>query len=132
MAGSRDDSPRTAGEAVERVSGLLSRISNAMVQAQKEYFGKGPDRAKSYLVDDLLFVVMRGGITVAEQTMLQAGQADLVREFRQRFENEMGGRLTAMIEELTGRHVINYQSQVMFEPDVILQVFVFDEDISSG
>ncbi len=112
----------------ERGQGLLARISNEMVRAQKEFFGKGPTEAKSYLLDDLLFIVMRGGMTTAEKTMLQFGQHDQVRQFRQLFENEMTERLTGMIEELTGRKVLTYQSQVMFDPDIVVEMFVFDSD----
>jgi len=106
--------------------GLLSRISNEMVAAQKQFFGKGPTQAKSYMVDDLLFIVMRGGFTTAEQTMLEFGQADLVRQFRQIFQNEMGDRLIGIIEKLTERKVLTYQSQVLFGPNIALEVFVFD------
>ena len=110
----------------ERGQGLLAQISNEMVRAQKEFFGKGPTQAKSYMLDDLLLIVMRGGLTTAEKTMLEFGQADQVRQFRQLFENEMTERLTAMIERLTGRNVVNYQSQVMFDPDIVVEMFVFD------
>ena len=106
---------------------LLARISNEMVRAQKEFFGKGPTQAKSYILDDMLIIVMRGGLTTAELTMLEFGQTDLVRQFRQLFENEMTGRLTGMVEELTGRKVATYQSQVMFDPHVVVEMFVFDE-----
>lgn len=105
---------------------LLSRISNEMVRAQKEYWGKGPVRAKSYMFDDMLFIVMRGGMTVAETTMLDFGHEDQVRHFRQTFENSMTGRLTGMIEELTDRQVVNYQSQILFDPDMVVEIFVFD------
>ena len=111
----------------ERGQGLLSRISNEMVRAQKQFFGKGPTQAKSYMLDDMLIVVMRGGLTTAEQTMLEFGHPDMVRQFRQLFENEMTERLTSMVEELTGRRVATYQSQVMFAPDVVVEMFVFDE-----
>ena len=103
------------------------RISNEMVQAQKKYFGRGPTKARSYFFDDLLLVVMRGGLTVAEKTMLEFDQEDKVRDFRQVFENEMTERLTGIIEDLTGRKVVNYQSQIMFDPDVAIEIFVFDE-----
>ena len=115
-----------AEETTERGQGLLARISNEMVRAQKEFFGKGPTEAKSYLVDDLLFIVMRGGMTTAERTMLEFGQQDQVRQFRQLFENQMTERLCGMIAELTGRKVLTYQSQVMFEPDIVVEMFVFD------
>jgi uncharacterized protein YbcI len=98
-----------------------------MVRAQKEFFGKGPTQAKSYLLDDLLLIVMRGGLTRAEQTMLDFGHPDLVRRFRQVFENAMTERLTGLVEELTGRKVATYQSQVLFSPDVVVEMFVFEE-----
>src|SRR5918998_2896197 len=110
----------------ERGQGLLARISSEMVRAQKEFFGKGPTKAKTYILDDLLIIVMRGGMTTAEKTMLKFGQSDQVRQFRQLFENEMTERLTDMIERLTQRKVLTYQSQVMFDPDIVVEMFVFD------
>src|SRR5215210_780557 len=109
------------------VQGLLSRISTEVVRTLKDSFGKGPVKAKSYLLDDFLLVVMRGGVTVAEQTMLDRDHADLVREFRQTYQNEMGHELVAKIEALTGRKVVNYQSQILFEPHIVLEMFFFDD-----
>jgi uncharacterized protein YbcI len=114
---------------VEQGESLLSAISREIVHAMKQYYGRGPTQAKSYLIDDLLFVVMRGGITVAEQTMLEAGEEDTVRAFRQRFENLMAERLVGTIEQLTERTVVNYQSQVLFDPDVVIEMFVFDQPV---
>jgi uncharacterized protein YbcI len=125
MAGA--DPPEVEGAEITEVTSLLQRISNMMVAMQKEYFGRGPDRTKSYMLDDLLLVVMRGGVTRAEQTMLDFGQEDLVRNFRQQFENEMTKRLVGGIEELTGRRVLTYQSQILFNPHVICEIFVFEE-----
>ena len=106
---------------------LLSRISTEMVRAQKKYFGKGPESAKSYMLDDFLMIVMRGSRTVAEETMVEFGQEDRVRDFRQQFENEMTSRLVGMVEELTGRKVLGYQSQILFEPEVVVELFFFDQ-----
>jgi uncharacterized protein YbcI len=52
-------------------------------------------------MDDRLLIVMRGGLTRAERTLLDFGQRDLVRNFRQTFENEMNQNPTGKIEELT-------------------------------
>ncbi|MDX6617896.1 MAG: hypothetical protein QOK36_282, partial [Gaiellales bacterium] len=62
-----DDQPSQPGEESQL---LLRRISTQMAAMQKEAFGKGPIGAKSYLFDDLLLIVMREGLTVAEKTML--------------------------------------------------------------
>jgi uncharacterized protein YbcI len=104
---------------------VLSKISTEVVRTLKESFGKGPVKAKSYLLDDFLLVVMRGGATVAEQTMLDRGHGDLVRQFRQTYQNEMGDSLIAKIESLTGRKVANYQSQVLFDPQIVIEIFFF-------
>ena len=111
---------------------VLARLSDEMVRAKKQFFGKGPEQAKSYMLDDMLFVVMRGGLTTAEQTMLRYGRQNMVRQFRQLFENEMTEVLTGLVEETTGRAVVNYQSQIMFDPDIIVEMFVFADPRQDG
>jgi uncharacterized protein YbcI len=110
----------------------LERLSSEMVRLQKKFWGRGPDSAKSYLVDDLLFIVMRGGMTVAEQSMLDSGRQDSVRTTRQEFEDDMAGRLRGMVEEVTGRTVLTYQSQILFEPEMVIETFVFEQSGSAG
>jgi uncharacterized protein YbcI len=111
---------------------LLVRLSGETARIQKEAFGKGPVSTKSFLFDDMLLVVMRDGLTVAEKTMLGFGQADLVRQFRQTFQNEMTTTFVDMVESATRRKVLTYQSQIMFDPDVVIEMFVFDRELGGG
>lgn len=104
----------------------MSKISNEMVQAQKKFFGRGPTQAKSYLLDDFLLVVMRGGMTTAESTMLEFGKVELVRAFRREFENELAERLVSRMQELTGRVIVNHQAQILFDPHIIVEMFFFE------
>jgi uncharacterized protein YbcI len=112
---------------VERGQSLLARISTEVVRTFKEYYGKGPTSAKSYMLDDMLFVVMRGGLNAAEKFLLEKGEADVVRQYRQNFENRMDEILTGKIEQLTGRKVIAFNSQIVFDPDMSIEIFVFDD-----
>jgi uncharacterized protein YbcI len=121
-----------ADAASDAPSSLLSQISNEMVRAQKTYFGRGPVRAKSYLLDDFLLIVMRGGLLPVERTMLDAGKQDTVRQYRQDFENEMTVRLVGKMEQLTGRKILTYQSQILFNPDIVVEIFFFDDSASSA
>jgi uncharacterized protein YbcI len=106
---------------------VLSRLASEIVRMHKEFFGKGPTEARAHYVDDMLLVVMKGGVTTAEKSMLAFGHADQVRDFRQTFQNEMTERLTGRVEEISGRAVVNYQSQIMFDPDRVVEIFVFAE-----
>ncbi len=117
--------------ASDRAIASLSAISRELVALMKKDFGRGPVSAKSYLIDDFLLVVMRGGLTTAERTMLEVGRQDAVREFRQVFQNEAADTLIAIVERLTGRKVVTYQSQVLFAPDIILEVFFFSEPVGA-
>jgi uncharacterized protein YbcI len=113
-------------EEVQRGESLLARISTQVVQTFKEYYGKGPTSAKSYMFDDLLFVVMRGGLNASEKFLLEKDEVDVVRQYRQTFENRMNEILSEKIEELTGRKVVAFNSQILFDPDISIEIFVFD------
>jgi uncharacterized protein YbcI len=116
----------TTGVETERHPGMLAEISNAMVGLKKEFYGKGPTKAKTYINDNYVFCVMQGGITRNEETLLAAGQAHLVREFRLRFQEAMADATMEAIERLTGRKVIGYHSQIVFDPEHTFEIFVLD------
>ena len=63
---------------------------------------------------------------MVEETLLRASKHHLVREFRQTFQNEMAGEFTEQIERLTGRKVLTYQSQLVFDPNTQFEIFVLD------
>lgn len=114
-------------EEVLRGQSLLARISTEVVQTFKEYYGKGPTSAKSYMLDDMLFVVMRGGLNAAEKFLLEKDEVDVVRQYRQTFENCMNEILSKKIEDLTHRKVIAFNSQILFDPDMSIEIFIFDD-----
>jgi uncharacterized protein YbcI len=111
----------------DRRPGLRAEISNAMVGLKKEFYGKGPTKAKTYINDNYVFCVLQGGLTRNEETLLAAGQAHLVREFRLRFQEAMADATTEAVERLTGRRVVGYHSQIVFEPEFGFEIFVLDE-----
>jgi uncharacterized protein YbcI len=50
---------------------LLAAISTRIVAILREHYGHGPMKAKTYALDDIIVVVMRGsGFTPLEQTMV--------------------------------------------------------------
>jgi hypothetical protein len=41
----------------------------------------------------------------------------------------MTERLIGTIEQLTKRKVTTYQSQILFDPDIVIEIFVFDKQV---
>jgi uncharacterized protein YbcI len=117
----------TADVDAERRPGLRAEISNAMVGLKKEFYGKGPTKAKTYLNDNYVFCVLQGGLTRNEETLLAAGHEDLVRQFRLKFQEAMSAPTVEAVERLTGRKVLGYHSQVVFNPEHAIEMFVLDE-----
>jgi len=118
-----------AGELIEAAGGqppgsLRTALANAMVGLKKQYYGRGPEAAKAYVEDEYIFVVMEGGLTRNEETLLAAGQEDLVRRYRLAFQEAVGPTATGAVEELTGRKVIGYHSQIVFNPTRAFEIFV--------
>jgi uncharacterized protein YbcI len=84
-------------------------------------------KAKTYALDDLIVVVMRGsGFTALEKTIMDSGEPDRVVEMRHDFQRLMTKRFTETIEELTGRNVVAFLSQAHVEPDLTLEIFFVD------
>src|SRR5436305_8345872 len=83
---------------------LLAAISNSIVGILRDHYGRGPMKAKTYVLDDIIVVVMRGsGFTALEQTIMDSGQPERVIAMREDFQRVMAESYKRKIEELTGR-----------------------------
>jgi uncharacterized protein YbcI len=117
LAGSR---PLAGGQ-------LLAAISTNVVGLLREHYGRGPMKAKTYVLDDIIVVVMRGsGFTALEQTMMDSGRPQRIIELREDFQRMMAVRYSDLIQELTGRNVVAFLSQAHVDPDITMEVFFID------
>jgi uncharacterized protein YbcI len=105
---------------------VRAALANSMVALKKQYYGRGPTAAKAWLVDDYVFVALEGGLTRNEETLLAAGKEDLVRAYRLSFQETMSDATIASVEELTGRNVLTYHSQIVFGPARAFEIFVLE------
>jgi uncharacterized protein YbcI len=110
----------TAGQRGE----IRTRIADGLVALFKEYYGRGPDQSRVYYVDDVLVVVLRGGFTRVEQTLLDAGRREVVIEQRMMFQEVMADRFKALVQAVTGREVLGFVSGNQPDPEMTCEVFV--------
>jgi uncharacterized protein YbcI len=106
---------------------LLAAISTTIVGLLRDHYGRGPMKAKTYALDDIVVCVMRGnGFTPLEQTIMDSGDPDRVVDMREDFQRVMADRYKAAIERLTGRKVLAFLSQAHVEPDITMEIFFID------
>lgn len=120
---SEPDTPN--GEDPEAQS-LPARVSRTVVRAIKDLYGRGPTHAKTYLCDEYVFCVMTGGLTRDEETMIRGGQEEAVREYRLRFQAIIAPELIRRVQDVLGRKVTDYHSQILFNPDRLVEIFVLE------
>jgi uncharacterized protein YbcI len=109
---------------------LLSAISTRFVKLLREHYGRGPIKAKTYALDDIIVVVLRGtGFTPLEKTMMDSGHPTRVVAMREEFQQMMARRYTDAIEELTDRRVQAFLSQAHVDPEITLEVFFIDRPL---
>jgi uncharacterized protein YbcI len=117
------------GDQSDRPHSVRAEVSNAMVGLKKDFYGKGPTKAKTFLNDNYVFCVMEGGLTRNEQTLIERGHKDLVRNYRLRFQEAMEGPTVEAVQRITGRSVIGYHSQIVFNPERTFEIFVLDRPL---
>lgn len=105
----------------------LALISETLVSLHREYYGKGPTKAKTFLVDDTVLCLLQGGFTVVEKTLIDNGKQQAVHDIRRSFQVAMEERFTSVVEEALGRRVIAYMSQVHNDPDISAELFVLEK-----
>jgi uncharacterized protein YbcI len=120
------EADNTGGVDIETGGGLRLEISNAVVGMKKQFYGRGPTKARTFINENYVFAVLEGGLTRNEETLLAAGEDDVVRSYRLKFQEVMTKTVTEAIEQLTGRKVIGYHSQIVFRPDRTFEIFVLD------
>jgi uncharacterized protein YbcI len=103
-------------------------ISNEMTRLHREYYGRGPTKAKTYIQDDLVVVVLEETFTVAERTLVDRGEIDAIQQIRRRFQQQMADEFTALVEQATGRSVRAFLSETHLETDVSVEIFLLSDN----
>ncbi len=118
--------PETPTELREdfRSGSTNAEISNLVVRTVSEYTGRGPTRARTYLNDDVVTVVLKDTLTKGERSLVGDGLEELVLTMRKAFQSTMRNDLVSGVEQILGRRVIAFLSDNHIDPDVAVETFV--------
>jgi uncharacterized protein YbcI len=114
-------------ESVTSQGEQLAAVTNGIVQLFREYYGRGPNKAKSFLLDGYIVVcVLEDTMTTVEQTLVKHGNGDMVRQVRLVFQEAMADQFKGVVSSAMGRTVATYHSQLTMEPDMGFEFFVLE------
>jgi uncharacterized protein YbcI len=103
-----------------------SAIGNAITRLHREHYGRGATTTRTIFQRNHVIAFLEDIYTPVERTLIEAGQNEDVKHTRQVFQMAMRQRFSDAVEEITGRKVIQFMSQVSFDPDMAAEIFVLE------
>ena len=95
---------------------LEVEISQAVIRFKKEYMGRGPLSVRTYLLDDMALVRLKGVLTPAEQKLVQVEEKsrgrDLIKQVRLELIERGSDLLEAAVQEILGVKVISLHTDI--------------------
>ena len=96
---------------------IEAEISEAVIKFEKEFMGRGPLETKTYLVDDMLLVRLKGVLTKAEQQLAQTGDnvergRQLIKQVRIELLEKGRPLLEAIVQDVTRKKVKSLHTDI--------------------
>jgi uncharacterized protein YbcI len=92
-----------------------AQITEALVKFEREYMGRGPEESKTLIMEDTVFVRLRGVLTQAEKQLAKADSATgrkLIKEVRQELIEKARYLLEVIINDVLGIKVKSLHTDI--------------------
>ena len=112
---------------------LESRISNALTQFEKEHLGRGPKEARSFIIQDMVLIRLKGILTPAEENLATTESGPhLIKDIRTRLIESSRTLLDKILKNETGCNVISMHTDISSRSGERIFVFVMDKDLEKS
>lgn len=109
---------------------LEAAVTASVTRFERDYLGRGPKEARSYVVGDMVLVRLQGILSPAElQLSSEAGGVELIKQMRSRLVESCRAELSALIEQETGCAVRTMHADISALTGERVFVFVLDSDL---
>ena len=115
---------------------LEAEISDAVTRFEKEHIGRGPLETRTYIVDDMVIVRLKGVLTKAEHALAKSDRSFRARELIKQVRVELieNGRsmLDDMIKRITKCKVQSLHTDISTETGERMIVFTLEKTPEFG
>jgi uncharacterized protein YbcI len=116
-----------------RQSRTEAAISDEMMAFQHEFVGRGPDRIRTRIIEDLVIVRSFGVLTPAEKQLAKSFEGRrLIKAMRQQVLEAGRSVLESIVHKHTGAEVVSVQSDISTKSGEWLDVFVLDRTVEES
>lgn len=117
-------------QSVKTKGQLEAEISNALIQFEKDYMGRGPKETRAYIIDDLILVRLKAVLTPAEQQLAKNPEGtNLIKQLRSNLLEQARGLLQEVVERITGLKVISLHTDISTKTGERVIIFTLDGNL---
>ena len=109
---------------------LEAQISEAMVQFEIDYMGRGPKEAQTHIIEDMVLVRLKGVLTPAEQQLTKSADGlELIKKVRSTLVENGKPILFQAISDITRVKVFDLHTDISTATGERIFVFTLDRDL---
>ena len=109
---------------------IEAEISEAMVKFEVEYMGRGPKEVRSFVVEDMILVRLKGVLTQAEQQLAKSSEGvDLIKMLRTTLIKNARPVLFQVIGDICGIQVLSLYTDISAARSERIIVFALESDL---
>jgi len=109
---------------------LEAEITEAIIRYDIEYMGRGPKEARTYVVEDIILVRLKGVLTPAEQQLgTSAEGVELVKNMRSRLRENSRAEFSRVIKDATGVTVRDILTDISTASNERVFVFILESNL---
>ena len=109
---------------------MEAAISAAVTKFEKEYTGRGPSDVRTYAVEDMIVVRLKGVLLPIEERLITEGDVgegrDAIKHFRGALIEKARPVLEPMVAGITGRRLLSMHSDISTRMGERIIVFILD------
>jgi uncharacterized protein YbcI len=117
----------------ERTKGQVeAAITEAITRFERDYLGRGPKEARTFIIEDLVVVRLQGILSPAEQQLShESGGVDLIKQMRSRLIESTSKELCSLVVEETGTEVVSMHTDISARTGERVFLFSMAEDVQA-
>ena len=112
---------------------IEAEISQAIVQFEIDYMGRGPKETRTHIVEDLVVVRLKGVLTPAEEQLTKSIEGkDLVKKMRATLIDKARPLLYQVVGDITGTKILDLHTDISTESGERVFVFSLDNNLQKS
>jgi uncharacterized protein YbcI len=112
---------------------IEAEISQAIVQFEIDYMGRGPKESRAHVIEDMILVRLKGVLTPAEEQLTKTNDgSELVKKMRATLIEKARPLLDQVVGEITGAKIIDLHTDISTSSGERVFLFTLANDLEKA